>query len=357
MNRSVLYFFIFLVFLAFGYFFVGVSITGDAIVSFSIAEKSEIFSNISFTSNDSMNLDAEFVEMEIVLEDNIEGSVYVLYFSESPVFETEGLCDFSTNFIEIRADEAIINSLNSLVLTIPYDKNYWSALGLESNLVGYYFNETSKEWEDVPVTLNLNLGTLSMQIDYVGLFSIGACTQEGNETSIISSGGGSSYKTNLTQDDQDIDEVYDLEPKELFDITFNLEDRTIVHSSELIGIITFESFGNVPTLVDLTFIILDEGGNEMYRKVGEITVTTEEVLRWNYEGLELGHGKYVAVLETLYNVDVKDEFRQEFEIKEERGMNWRWIIGGAIVVIIILIIIFVVKKKKWMKRKIKVGER
>jgi len=44
----------------------------------------------------------------------------------------------------------------------------------------------------------------------------------------------------------------------------------------------------------------------------------EEVLRKSFEGLNLAEGKYILVLHTLYNVDVEDEFRQEFEISGRR---------------------------------------
>ena len=123
-------------------------------------------------------------------------------------------------------------------------------------------------------------------------------------------------------------------PEQLFDITFNLEDISISGVGELFGIVTFESFGTVPTLVNLTFIILNEAGNEIYREEGSITVTTEEVLRWNYETLgELPDGKYTAVLNTLYNVDVFDEFRQEFEIKKRvvgiTGKAIDWVFDGG----------------------------
>ena len=136
-------------------------------------------------------------------------------------------------------------------------------------------------------------------------------------------------------------------PSELFDITWNLDDKIMKSVSKLVGIITFESFGTVPTLVDLTFIILDESENEIYNEESEITVTTEEVLRWKYETLsELPKGKYTAVLKTLYNVDVFDEFKQEFEIDGESVLttyakrNWVWYLSGLVGIIIIGVLVW-----------------
>ena len=156
------------------------------------------------------------------------------------------------------------------------------------------------------------------------------------EGSTGSSGGGvgcaSGYEL-INGKCVEIEEVEEI-PSQLFDITFNLEDTIIQNSNELTSIVTFESFGTIPTPVDLTFIVLDEDGNEVYRKKSKITVTTEEVLRWNYETLgELSKGKYVAILQTLYNVDVYDEFRQDFEIgKEKRGITGKVVdlIGGKV---------------------------
>ncbi len=111
---------------------------------------------------------------------------------------------------------------------------------------------------------------------------------------------------------------------QLIDITFALDDLIIQSSDELVAIVTFESFGTESTPVNLTFIILDESGNEVYRVDNNITVTTEEVMRWNYETLgELPEGKYIAVLHTLYNIDVFDEFTQEFEIGKRKGITGR----------------------------------
>ena len=146
-------------------------------------------------------------------------------------------------------------------------------------------------------------------------------------------------------------------PEELFDITFSLDNLVIENNNELSGVVTFESFGTVPTPVDLTFIILNEAGGEIYKEKSDVTVTTEEILRWNYETLgELSEGKYTAILETLYNVDIYDEFRQEFRIDEEKGILSKFkgnkkviviIFGSALILflMIIVVLIYLIKIK------------
>ena len=131
-------------------------------------------------------------------------------------------------------------------------------------------------------------------------------------------------------------------PEQLFDITFNLEDSLIQSSDELIGIVTFESFGTELTLVKLLFTILDQEGKEVHSEEAQITVETEKSLRKTFENLDLKQGKYTLILTTLYNVNVVDEFRQEFEISSKKR-SILWILGFSIIMANILIIGFIIK--------------
>jgi len=140
-----------------------------------------------------------------------------------------------------------------------------------------------------------------------------------------------------------------LVPDSLFDISFVLDDSLIEDASELTSITTFESFGKVPTTVFLVFIILDEYGKSIYMENFSIDVETEDVLFWDYEGVdELSDGKYVALLETVYDVNIRDEFSQDFEVKSEFSfseevVNWFKLIDKrkwGIVFFIIFIILF-----------------
>jgi hypothetical protein len=111
--------------------------------------------------------------------------------------------------------------------------------------------------------------------------------------------------------------VRGVSPEELFDIRMELEETLLSRASDLEAIVSFFSFGTIPTSVDLTYIILDKSDVEVYRETGDITVITQEILRKTFEGLELPDGEYVFVLNTLYGDDVFDEFSQSFEIRTE----------------------------------------
>ncbi len=127
-------------------------------------------------------------------------------------------------------------------------------------------------------------------------------------------------------------------PEQLFDISFRIDDNMMQSSDDLSAVITFVSFGTVPTPVDLTYRILDISGKEVYNEKGTVTVTTEEVVRKSFNGLDLSDGEYSLVLSTLYGNDVADDFRQGFTISagKKRSYTWIWIIGEIISVVYLI---------------------
>jgi len=136
-------------------------------------------------------------------------------------------------------------------------------------------------------------------------------------------------------------------PKQLFDIKLELESDTMYNSYKLQAWVFFESFGTETTPVNLTYVILDEFGNEVYTKKDYLTVETERFLTEDFTGLDLRPGKYSLLLKTLYNVNIEDEFEQEFII-EEKIKIWPII---SITVVISLIIIFIIDLfMKWREK-------
>lgn len=123
--------------------------------------------------------------------------------------------------------------------------------------------------------------------------------------------------------DTDVEEEVPQLPEQLFDITLTIDDRVLTSVRELVARLTFTSFGRVPTPVDVTFSILDEEGNEVYRDEGEavdITVETEGLLTKTFEEIELLPGTYRLVAVTRYDENIVDEFSQQFEIREQRSI-------------------------------------
>lgn len=120
--------------------------------------------------------------------------------------------------------------------------------------------------------------------------------------------------------------------KQLFDIRFDLDSTSLKSSSDLSSRVTFESFGEEKTPVNLTFFIYDSFENEIYRGDLSLEVETEEVVFFDYEGFEADAGEYTAVLRTFYNLDVEDYFEQDFVIRKKVSL-WPFFIVSCIFIL------------------------
>src|SRR3989339_809777 len=133
-------------------------------------------------------------------------------------------------------------------------------------------------------------------------------------------------------------------PNQLFDITFEIDDSLILNINELVTRVTFESFGTVPTPVNLTYIIVDEMGKTLHVEKDYLTVETEKILTRDFKSLVLDDGEYTLILTTLYNGDVEDEFRQKFVVK---NLDYSWMVwsSGILNFVLIFVLIFVLRRK------------
>lgn len=144
-------------------------------------------------------------------------------------------------------------------------------------------------------------------------------------------------------------------PSQLFDIALIVDQTQISKASDLVARVTFVSFGNQDTPVEMTFTIVDENGKEYYRSVDNTTIQTEGVFNKSFMGLDLVSGKYTLVLNTLYNTDVMDEFKQSFEVGVPTNSSSSVFSNKTFVIvlgiILLSIIIMVIKKIKDRKQK------
>lgn len=142
--------------------------------------------------------------------------------------------------------------------------------------------------------------------------------------------------------------VRELLPSQLFDIRLEIDDAIIDDIEKLVARVIFESFGTEPTPVDLTFVIEDEEGEEVYRVVGDIVVETEATFAQTFENVEQDFpaGKYTLVLTTLYNMAVEDEFRADFQIGKPLIWQsiWFWVGVGSFLALVVVGI--VVKRRR-----------
>ena len=105
-------------------------------------------------------------------------------------------------------------------------------------------------------------------------------------------------------------------PEQLFDISVMLENANISKASDLEVVIDFFSFGRVPTPVDIAYSILNEENQIVFKDSGIAGVETEQIVRKRFSSLSLIGGKYTLLVKTRYNVDVVDEFRNDFVVRE-----------------------------------------
>jgi hypothetical protein len=185
-----------------------------------------------------------------------------------------------------------------------------------------FYNETAGMWEFIEGAVNPD-GTASFNVNHFTVFAVlavpaGLPVPEATATPVS--------------------------PEQLFDIKVTLDSAVLKKSSDLTVRIRFESFGTVPTPMGLTFVVLDESGQEVYRTQDSTTVETEANYAKEFSGLKLTAGNYVLVSETLYNTDVSDEFPQDFSVQANGGaFQWYYIlvllavIGAAALVTYIVI--------------------
>ena len=138
-------------------------------------------------------------------------------------------------------------------------------------------------------------------------------------------------------------------PAQLFDIRLLLDRSNVARIIDLVARVTFESFGRVPTPVEITFSILGTDGQELWKSVDTTTVQTEAVFVKRFsDAPELSLGSYTLRLSTLYNTDVTDVFEAPFTISSVVVQSYwlAWLIGSLIFAILI---IFFILWKRWRK--------
>lgn len=141
-------------------------------------------------------------------------------------------------------------------------------------------------------------------------------------------------------------------PLQLFDIRLEVEDDEIAPEEPLVARVSFESFGETPTPVDIFFSIIDETGKIYASSDESLVVETETIFTKRFERLDLPIGSYAVHANTRYNVDVEDDFHVPFLVRAKAPT---WLIpGGAALAFSVIIIIYSLwlwKKKKRSKRK------
>ena len=100
----------------------------------------------------------------------------------------------------------------------------------------------------------------------------------------------------------------------------------------------------------MLFTFLDDEGNEIYSVENSAIVETEKILTKKFTYLGFEKGDYTLVLTTLYNVDVEDEFRENFTITGKRNYEWLNWLSFALNFLFLFIIVFLFRRSSFVKK-------
>lgn len=145
-------------------------------------------------------------------------------------------------------------------------------------------------------------------------------------------------------------------PSQLFDIALIIDQSKVVKISDLKARVTFINFGSEDIPVKMHFKIVNASGKEYYNSDESTVIQTEGVFNKSFDEIYLDDGKYTLVLTTLYNTNIKDEFKQEIEIDSSiEKVNSFWmkvwdirymVLGVLILLIAILPMIYLLRTKR-----------
>ncbi len=211
--------------------------------------------------------------------------------------------------------------------------------------------------------INCNVTTDYRPIDFRSISSSGSGSSSSGSAGSSSGEGGSSTvpgtgRSDNVDGDSDpssprsgavTDTQFGFLPAQLLDIRLILDDAKVARAIDVVARVIFESFGRVPTKVELTFVIQNVDGETVWSGKDELVVETEEIFVKRFSDIGfLPPGEYRLTLRTLYNETVEDEFGAPFVIApiETLSSHWIWYVIGALALLLALLLLIV-----WIRRR------
>jgi len=127
-------------------------------------------------------------------------------------------------------------------------------------------------------------------------------------------------------------------PTQLFDIRLELEHQVFSPEDPITLRAHFNSFGTVPTPVEMFFTVTDESGKIFSASHESLVVETDAVFTKRFEHLDLPPGAYEMHMSIRYNVQVEDDFHVSFLVR--RSVREYYLFGGATLSILMAIIAY-----------------
>lgn len=133
-------------------------------------------------------------------------------------------------------------------------------------------------------------------------------------------------------------------PPRLFDIGLKLASDKIKIPEPLIAHVVFQSFGAVPTPVDIFFLVTDKTGKILASSEESLVVETEAVFTKEFEDLALPPGNYTFHAHTRYNTDVEDDFYASFSVRSK--FSWWWVVSGTMAALVAaILLLFIINRQ------------
>lgn len=104
-------------------------------------------------------------------------------------------------------------------------------------------------------------------------------------------------------------------PKELFDINFKLEEKSLSSSDKLVAMISIQNLGEKYVPARLYYTIKDKNENEVYMEFEEIRIPKDYSITKIFDSLNLNYGSYILNLKVEYS-GISKEFKENFIIKK-----------------------------------------
>lgn len=122
-------------------------------------------------------------------------------------------------------------------------------------------------------------------------------------------------------------------PTQLFDIRLLLEQQVFSPEDPITLRAHFNSFGIIPTPVNMFFTITDESGKIFATSDESLVVETDAVFTKRLEHLDLPPGAYEMHMNTRYNVEVEDDFHVSFLVR--RSVGEYYLFGGVVLLVLV----------------------
>lgn len=264
--------------------------------------------------------EADFVVMPVTVGDTIRVPVYI-NLEEDSVVVVDMRIHFSRDLLWVKS----FTVASGWLAVSGHEYNYLdNGRGIVRATAG--FEEGVAAFVDVEQNSRVLFGTLEFVSVGSGITEVralrGSSILDAENKDILTgveTGKARFPISNLPQDGN--------APPQLFDIRLEMAKTTLMPGEPITARIFFQSFGTVPTPVDIFFLVLDETGKIYASSEEAAVVETEAVLTKQFEQLDLPPGNYTLHVDTRYDTNIEDEFEATFSV---RSAFSPWFIAGGL---------------------------